>query len=106
MALEDVKQQAIYLARENRASDPSIRRIYWFPNEAEVRLVEVSEDLLSEFEDAIQPFYFRPSPQDNLPYPSGVALIAPGEERRAELPVEWGTWDNATELRDDRGEGE
>lgn len=98
MALEDVKRQAVYLARENRASDPSIRRVFWFPDENEVRLVEVYEDLPEQVGERISPFYFRPSPADDLPYPSGVALIGPGEVRRAELPVEWGQWDAAEEL--------
>ena len=45
-----------------------------------------------------EPFYFDPSPADDLPVPSAVALIRSDEFGQLELPEEWGPWDAAREL--------
>jgi hypothetical protein len=97
MSRETVERQAKLLARENRRAEPDIERIFWFPDDQEVRLVETTSSV-PRGDNAVRPFYFRPQPQDELPAPSGVAMINPADVRRARLPQDWGDWDSAVEL--------
>jgi hypothetical protein len=99
MSMNTVKKQAEYLAKQNRESDPDITDIYWFPDEKEVRLVEVSE-AVPQFasDEVIQPFYFRPAPTDNLPLPSGIALIHSNEVGKLRPPPNWGDWKSAVKI--------
>jgi hypothetical protein len=94
----DIERQARYLAKENRNADPDITDIYWFPDESEVRLVEVLAVIPVSGDETLQPFYFRPSPEDNLPAPSGVVIVRPDEVGRANPPEDWGDWNTAVKL--------
>ncbi|HVX86691.1 MAG TPA: hypothetical protein VH253_18050 [Phycisphaerae bacterium] len=98
VGLAEIERQARLLAKENRQAEPAITKVYWFPDEHEVRLVEVDTTMPPSGDGLVHPFFFRPSPQDDLPSPSGVALISPEEDRRAELPEGWGSWEDAREL--------
>lgn len=93
-----IREQAIRLARENKRAEPGILTIYWFPDEEEVRLVELEAGIPPSVGEVLEPFHFAPSLRDDLPAPSGIALIRPDEFRRLELPEEWGGWDRAEEL--------
>jgi len=93
-----IREQAKLLARENKRAEPGISKVYWFPDEDEVRLVELEDNIPPSATEFVEPFYFEPSPSDKLPAPSGIALIRPDEFRRLELPEEWGSWDLAEEL--------
>jgi hypothetical protein len=93
-----VEEQARLLAAENRRSEPDISRIFWFPDEQEVRLVEIMEQVPACTEGEVQPFYFRPAPQHNLPAPSGIAMIRADEFGKLRLPQGWGDWGDAVEL--------
>lgn len=93
-----IEQQARLLANDNRRAEPQIARIFWFPDDKEVRLVELIDQVPSSADRQVQPFYFRPSPQDNLPAPSAIAMIRPDEYGALKLPEGWGDWDDATEL--------
>ena len=96
----EIRKQAKELARDNKKAEPSIIKVYWFPHDKEVRLVELT-DLVPESDDKeLHPFFFRPSPQDNLPAPSGIAMIRPDEYGQLKLPDDWGGWDDAEELED------
>ena len=97
MSLAEIERMARQLARDNRQAEPGITKIYWFPDDEEVRLVEVLPSITPSGE-TMQPFYFRPSPADGYPAPSGVALITPDEDHRVALPPDWGTWRDAREL--------
>ncbi len=99
--MEKIKEQAELLAKENVEAEPTIKHVYWFPDENEVRLVEVAEDIpTSEEDEDIAPFYFAASVSDGLPAPSAIALIHIDEYRRKmKLPEGWGTWDSAEELK-------
>jgi hypothetical protein len=94
----NVEEQAKLLAAEHRKSDPDIQEIYWFPDDQEVRLVEISTMIPQSTEARLQPFYFRPSPADNLPVPSGIALIRPDEFGKLQLPKKWGDWKTAVRI--------
>ncbi|MGA2441401.1 MAG: hypothetical protein ABSH08_10600 [Tepidisphaeraceae bacterium] len=94
-----IEKQAKYLAAENRKNDPDIKKVYWFPDEAEVRLVEVHTTIPKSLDGEIRPFYFRPDPAGRLPAPSGIALIRPDEAKKLPPPTDWGGWDIAEELK-------
>lgn len=94
----EVERQAKILARENQQAEPDICKIYWFPDEDEVRLVEVHPQVPQSGDGQVHPYFFRPSPADDLPAPSGIALINPAEFGQAQLPPQWGSWDDAIEL--------
>jgi hypothetical protein len=97
-ALPDMREQAQSLAQANKDAEPSIRKIFWFPSEEEIRLVEIEADTLHSESGKIEAFYFGPSPLDNLFKPCAIAIIHPDEERAIELPQGWGTWEQAEEL--------
>jgi hypothetical protein len=95
MSRDDIMRQAKLLAKENRKAEPQITRIYWFPDDIEVRLIEVLPPIPPNGDQTVRPYFFRPSPNDNLPAPSGVVLIRPEEERQVHLPADWGRWSDA-----------
>src|SRR5579875_3567361 len=98
MSLEVVEQQARMLARDNRQAEPEILDVYWFPDEQEVRLVELTPVIPASGDGRVHPFYFNPNPSDNLPVPSGIALIRPEEFRILKTPSDWGDWDHAVRI--------
>jgi len=94
----EIEQQARLLAVDNRKAEPDITRVFWFPDESEVRLIELTEQIPIGAEGEVLPFYFRPSPRHHLPAPSAIAMIRPGEFGKLKLPMGWGSWDNAIEI--------
>ncbi len=84
------------LAEENKKAEPTISKVFWFPDDEEVRLVEVDEQTCQS--DVVTPFHFGPNEAQGLPVPSGIALIRPEEVRKIDLPVDWGSWDDAEEI--------
>jgi hypothetical protein len=88
-----IEQAARELAEANALSEESMVRIYWFPHEKEVRLIEVMELTVPSDDGLVQPFYLRPT--GDYPYNLGIALIRPEEDRRDKLPESWGSWDDA-----------
>lgn len=87
MSGHTIEEAAKKLAQANAESEASISRIYWFPDERQIRLVEVDRESIKTEDNAVHPFYF--SPVEGIPFPSGVALIHPDEERVKALPDEW-----------------
>jgi len=98
MTRERIEEQARTLAHENREAEPGITKVYWFPDDKEVRLVGLLPNIPPSGENELYPFYFRASPADDLPAPSSVALIRPEEFGVLRLPKAWGEWDQAVEL--------
>jgi hypothetical protein len=93
-----IERQARVLADDNRRAEPDIVRVFWFPNETEVRLVELSDQMPVTADGELHPFYFRPAPIDDLPAPSAVAIIRSSEFGQLRLPADWGSWADALEL--------
>jgi len=93
-----IERQAKILAKDNREFEPEITAVYWFPDDDEVRLVEVIPSVPVSPDKVLHPFFFRPSPEDDLPSRSGIALIAPEEEGQIILPGDWGSWSDAIKL--------
>jgi hypothetical protein len=94
------RAQALLMMREARLTDPNFIRFYWFPDEREVRLVEVAKDVPSSTAETIEPFYFPPAPDFEMPALSGVAVISAEDDRRLTPPAGWGSWNSAVELPD------
>ena len=92
------EKQARFLAVDNRQADPDITKIFWFPDDNDVRLVELSDEVPVNFDDELHPFYFRPSPDDDLPLPSAMAIIRSDEFGKLKLPAGWGDWSDDVEL--------
>lgn len=86
-----IKETARKLAEENAKSEERIVRIYLFPHEEEVRLLELDESMVES--DEVTPFYFGPTPE--ITAPSGIAVIRPEEFEKLDLPEAWGTWADA-----------
>lgn len=96
MAPVTIEKQARRLAEEGRQADPTITGVYWFPDDHEVRLVELSPQVPMAHDGKLHPFYFRAS--DEVPAPSGIAMIRPEEFRQLQLPTDWGGWERAVSL--------
>lgn len=93
-----IEQQARLLAEDNRRAEPDITRIFWFPDDSEVRLIELTQQIPASAEGRVLPFYFRPAPKYGLPAPSATAMIRPDEFGKLKLPDTWGEWSDAVEL--------
>lgn len=91
----NVEEAAKNLARANAEAEPSIVRIFWFPHEQQVRLIEVDDQMPAD-DEAVHPYYF--SPVTDIPYVSAVALVSVDQENKAPLPEDWGGWDNGQVL--------
>ena len=53
-----IKEQARELAKENRKAEPKIKKVFWFPDDNEVRLVEAGDEFLPSLSGYVEPFYF------------------------------------------------
>jgi hypothetical protein len=93
-----IQEQARSLAADNRNAQPDITRIFWLPDEEEVRLIEVTEQIPVSSEGEVIPFYFPPAPRYNLPVSSAIAMIRADEIGKLRLPTGWGDWSDAVEL--------
>lgn len=98
MVAVNIEAQARFLAADNRKNDPDVKRVFWFPNEREVRLVELTDVIPTNLDGELHAFWFRASPKDNLPAPSRIALIQPREFGKLRLPSDWGDWQVAKEI--------
>jgi hypothetical protein len=96
-----IEQQARDLARDNKRAEPGIKEVYWVPDETEVRLIEVEDDIAPSLGGDLEPFYFPPSPEDKLPAPSAIALIRTDEFGKLRLPEGWGDWSKVRRLEID-----
>jgi hypothetical protein len=93
-----IKEQARELAFANKQAEPSIEKIYWFPSDEEIRLVELEKTTVPALSGCVEPFFFGPSPKDGLTVPFGIAIIQTEEFQKLQLPQGWGTWSDAVEL--------
>lgn len=93
-----VEQQARALAADNRAAEPSIQRVLWFPDPSEIRLIVLTDDVPVTRDGIVRPFYFRASVEDGLNAPSAVAMLRSEEVGKLQLPMRWGNWQDAVDL--------
>ncbi|MBM3300984.1 MAG: hypothetical protein FJY85_13640, partial [Deltaproteobacteria bacterium] len=84
--------QAKMLAIESKKSEPDIVKIYWFPHDSEVHLIELDDKTVRSLSGQVEAFYFDPSPEHDITVPSGIAIIRPEEYGKLTLPEGWGDW--------------
>ena len=96
--IESIENQARLLADENRKAEPGITKVFWFPDDREIRLVSLLEEIPVSEDGVLHPFYFRASPRDGLTAPSSVSLIKPEGFGVLKLPDGWGDWRDAVEI--------
>lgn len=93
----DIGEQARKLALEIRETHSSVERIYWFPDDSELRIIEIDANTVGSPTKEIEPFYFDSTAA--LPVPSGIPLIRPEEYGKLRLPDDWGDWEDGQELK-------
>lgn len=95
-----IKEAAQRLAEANASSVNSLMKIYLFPHEQEIRLLEIDSATIES--DEVTPFSFSSDNENGIPFPSSIAVILPHEFGKLPLPKEWGEWSSA-ELIWERG---
>lgn len=95
---DEIREQAKILAAESKKSEPDIDKIYWFPHDSEVHLIQIDDKTITSLSGEVEAFYFDASPEDNITVPSGIAIIRPNEYGNLTLPEGWGDWDDGQPL--------
>jgi len=95
---DEIRTEAQYLADQYFDVEDTIS-IYWFPDNEIVQLILIILSTPKNEHNNLHPFYFKASPEDNLPFPSASAIILPEEFGKLNLPKEWGEWENAILLK-------
>lgn len=95
---DTIREQAKILAIESKKSEPNIAKVYWFPHDSEVHLIQLDDKAVTTLSGEVEPFYFDPSPEDNITVPSGIAIIRSDEYGKLTLPKGWGDWKDGQEL--------
>lgn len=93
--VKEIEKQARLLAAANMKADDEIKRVLWFPDAEEIRLIEVNDGVPKSAEKSIAPFYFASCPKVGLTVPSAIAMIRSSEEGSLGLPEGWGEWKEA-----------
>jgi hypothetical protein len=94
-----IREAAEELARDNREAEPNLIKIYLFPSQDEIRLVEIDPSVPPlKSSTSVTPFYFGPDTVGGVPYRTAVALVRPEEDGKASLPAGWGGWNDAVIL--------
>ena len=91
-----VGQAARKMAAANVEAAPETKAVYMFPDEKEIRLIEIDPTTLPSAE--VVPYYFGAAPKSGIPFRSSVALIRPEEAFRLAPPPGWGTWKDAVQI--------
>jgi len=87
-----IEDEAKSLAASNAEASPEITEIWWFPDNEEIRLIEVDSTLPGS--DEISPYCFPPDPIGGVHYRIAIALVKP-EEKALPVPEGWVGWDEA-----------
>jgi hypothetical protein len=94
------KEAAEEIARENAEDNTEISEIWLFPDDREVRLIEIDETAMPYPPDAnrISAYSFPPYPGTRSPFRFAVAVIRSEDKKRLDPPRGWGTWDDAEKI--------
>ncbi len=84
-----IREAAEKLAAANSAEE-TIQRIYWFPDETELRIVVIDDASPTSDDEEVHPFYFQPDGE--IKVWKALSLLHPDEESKINLPNEWGSW--------------
>lgn len=92
-----ISRTAAKLAKKHMQDNAGIQRVFWIPNDEEVRLVEITDQVPNSEE--VKPFRFMADPPE-IPYRSLVVLMHPDDwERRSALKWPEGMkWESAVEI--------
>ena len=94
LTLNKTVEQIAHEIAQEQGGDSTVDRIYFFPSEEEVRLVEI--DPLMPRSERVSPYYFGAMPAEGIRFPVAIALIRPEEFENIELPRDGGHWADAT----------
>jgi len=95
---EKIRKIAKIIALESKKAEPDIVKIYWFPHDREVHLIEIDDKSVSSVSGQVEAFYFDPAPEEGITVPSGIAIIRSDEYGKLDLPKGWGDWNDGLEL--------
>jgi hypothetical protein len=93
----DMLEIADQLVQAHLESEPSIREVYLFPCEDEVRLIEVDPSALPSDEQIVA-FHFGPSVKEGISVWTAIAVIPPEDKEKLPPPSGWGQWKDAIKL--------
>lgn len=106
MIKSSVREAADDLVRANIEAEPAIVKAYLFPSDREIRLVYVDPTTSPlHAGERVAPFYFGASKSAGPPsasYTAAIALVLPKEEGQVPLPEEWGDWEDAEIIWENR----
>jgi hypothetical protein len=94
-ATPSIAEAASRLVRYHQEADPDLQRIYLFPADDQVRLVEVAGTVLPTHDGEATAFYFGSVPAHGIPIGFGIAMIRPEEDHQVRPPDGWGDWSDA-----------
>lgn len=88
------KEAARKLVRWHRKADPQLKRIFLYPHNRQIRLLEVSEG--SPSTGKLYPFTFAPDEEHGISFPLVLIEVSPQEAHLIEsgklkLPRGWGS---------------
>jgi hypothetical protein len=98
LSLNEIRRYAQFLAQEAWDADDGVQAIYWFPDEHEVRIIEACHNTVVSLSGCVEPFYFNAT--EEVPFPSGIAVIRPQEVGNLTMPEGWGKWEQGIKLRE------
>src|SRR5690606_33183740 len=90
-----VRELAESLAAFHADSDSAGERIYWFPSEEAVRLIDIVPTAMPHDPGALHPYFFGARPKDGITLPSALVVITPEDVATATPPDGWGSWADA-----------
>jgi len=87
------------LATANVETESAISEVWLFPKRDKILLLEVDSKAFPSGKRA-DAFYFAADPEDNIPFPSGIAAIRPEEKETNSVkpPQGWGDWKKAIRI--------
>lgn len=97
MGLQEIAECVLRLVRETWETNQDVQDVYWFPDETEIRLIEITPNQVIGLCGEVEPFYFDATKE--VPYPFGLAVINTNDVGKLRLPPRWGEWNDAIVLQ-------
>lgn len=92
--MKTIRETAVELAKAHKEEDSQLVAVYWAKDDAEVRLVEVTDAVASSPQGEVLPFRFTEDPEEGIFYPSVILLLSRSEweqvrKKALKLPPGW-----------------
>ena len=97
---EEIEVEAKILAQDYVQSEPSLKAVYWFPDQSnsEIRIIDVVEGYFAaDTIDKIDVFIFNHAIKDQ-PIKLLIGTVPPSLENKPVIPNEWGDWNQAVKV--------